>query len=86
MDESWFDAATGMLRIDEIVAQRPTFQMVLQDGIVTTAEFQEQTARVRTLMEQLETLLSPEAKSVATDTLAELAVLLALSAKVQTQA
>ncbi len=83
MDESWFDSTTGMLRFDEIVAKRPTFQMVLQDGIVTAAEFRAQSERVRGLMEQLETELPPEAKSIATETLAELAVLFALSAQLQ---
>lgn len=83
MEESWFDPATGLLRFDEIVVQRPTFQKIMEDGVVTSTEFREQAEKVHTLMHQLETLLTPEAKSIATDTLAELAVLLALSARVQ---
>jgi hypothetical protein len=83
VEESWFDSATGLLRFDEIIVQRPTFQKIMEDGVVTADEFREQAEKVHTLMHQLEALLTPEAKSIATDTLAELAVLLALSARVQ---
>ena len=84
MQEEWFDAHTGVLRLDEIVAQRPTFQKIMADNIVTAAEFREQSATVADLMRQLEAMLSPDAKAAATNAFAELAVLLALSAKAQT--
>ncbi|MDX1935028.1 MAG: hypothetical protein SFU56_20710 [Capsulimonadales bacterium] len=86
MEDSWFDSATGLLRFDEIVAQRPTFQKIMADGAVTPQEFRDQADKVHGLMRQLEGMLAPEAKTVATDTLAELAVLLALSARVSSGA
>jgi hypothetical protein len=82
LDESWFDSATGLLRFDEIVMQRPSFQKIMQDGVVSPEEFREQTAKVHDLMAQLEPLLTPEAKGVATDTFAELAVLFTLLARI----
>jgi hypothetical protein len=82
MNSSWFDA-TGTLRFDELAAERDSFQKILQDGVVTSAEFQEQAARVAQLFRTLETKLTPEAKGIATDALCELAVLHALSARAQ---
>ena len=83
MHQEWFDPETGILRLDEIVAQRPSFQKIMADSKVTPAEFREQSSNVVGLIRRLETMLSPEAKIVATDALAELAVLLALSAASQ---
>ena len=81
MGESWFDEKTGLLRFDEIVAARPSFQKIMQDGVVTSAEFREQAETVHKLMEQLEGMLSPEEKALTTETLAELSVLLVLSSR-----
>lgn len=81
MSQPWFDPSSGALLFDEIVAERPSYQKILADGKVTPAEFQEQAQRVVGLLQQLEEKLPPEAKSIATEALCELAVLHALAAR-----
>jgi hypothetical protein len=49
--------------------------------MITDAELVEQTQRVASLLQRLEEVLSPEAKSLATEVLCELAVLNALQVK-----
>ena len=75
--KDWFDTA-GMLRLDEIVSTRPSFQRIMQDGRVTPAEYHAQAARVTELLRVLEARLDPEQKAAVTETLGELAVLMAL--------
>lgn len=86
MDQSWFDPATGTLRLDEMVMERPSFRAILDDGEVTPTEMREQAERVAESLRRLESLLSPEAKGVATDALCELAVLYGLTARTRTPA
>jgi hypothetical protein len=69
-----------------MVVERPSYRKIVQDRVVTPAEFQEQAQQVAALFRQLEGLLSPEAKAVATDALCELAVLNALAARPQASA
>lgn len=78
MDKPWFDPQTGMLLLDEYVSAMPSFRAVMADGLVTDAEMAEQAQRTVALLRQLEALLSPEAKALATEALCQLAVLYAL--------
>jgi hypothetical protein len=78
MSQPWFNAETGTLLLDEYVAQRPSFRKVMEDSVVTDEEVTEQAHRVLSLLRKLEEMLTPEARSVATDALCELAVLYAL--------
>jgi hypothetical protein len=78
MDKPWFDARTGTLLLDEYVASMPSFQKVMQDGVVTDNEIAEIAHKTVALLRQLEEMLSPEAKAVATEALCQLAVLYAL--------
>ncbi len=80
MDKPWFDDA-GALLFDEYVMQADSFQKITQDAVVTNEEMVEQAERVTGLLKQLESMLSPEAKSVATSALVELSVLNLLHAK-----
>lgn len=76
--EDWFDGS-GVLRLDEIVTAQPSFQKIMQDGRVTSAEYGEQVTRVTELLQKLNRSLAPEQKAIVTSTLSELAVLMALS-------
>ena len=78
MSQPWFNAETGTLLLDEYVVQRPSFRKVMEDSVVTDEEVTEQAHQVLSLLRKLEEMLSPEARSVATDVLCELAVLYAL--------
>jgi len=80
MEKPWFDPKTGMLLFDEYVQERQSFQDIVADKVVSKAELMEQAWRVAGLLQDLEGLLSSEAKAVATDALCELSVLHALLA------
>lgn len=80
MDKPWFDES-GMLLLDDYVMQSASYQRVNDDHQVEDEEIAAQAQRVAELLKQLEGLLSPEAKAVATDALSELAVLSLLQAK-----
>lgn len=80
MDKPWFDES-GMLLLDDYVMQSASYQRVNDDHQVEDEEIAAQAQRVAELLKQLEGLLSPEAKTVATDALSELAVLSLLQAK-----
>jgi len=79
MNKPWFDPETGLLLLDEYVAEMPSFQKITADQLVTDEEFTEHAHRVVNLLKALEETFSPEQKSLATDALCELAVLYALA-------
>lgn len=81
MRRPWFDERTGNVLFDEYVADRPSFQAITRDSVVTDAEIGEQSLRVIDLLRRLENMLSSEAQAVATDALCELAVLNVLQLK-----
>lgn len=79
MSRPWFDKTTGGLLIDDYVNEMPSFRKVMADNVVTSEEFAAQALKVNGLLQQLETMLPPEVKTVATSALCELAVLHAFS-------
>ena len=81
MDKPWFDQETGVLLLDEYVAEMDSYRRIVEDEAITDAELVEQTQRVTSLLQQLEGTLSPEAKAIATEALGELTVLNALQVK-----
>jgi hypothetical protein len=78
MTRPWFDPRTGLLLLDEYVLEMPSFKTVVADDVVTDQEVRGQAAKVTDLLKKLEAILPPDAKSLATDALCELAVLYAL--------
>jgi len=81
MDRPWFDQDTGTLLLDEYVLEMDSYQRIVEDELITDAELVEQSQRVASLLQRLEEILSPEAKSLTTEVLCELAVLNALQVK-----
>jgi hypothetical protein len=77
----WFDPETGDVLLDNYVAEMDSYRKITSDAMVTDEEIREQAQRVASLFRQLEGMLSPEAKQVATDALCELAVLNVLHAR-----
>lgn len=77
----WFDPESGLLLLDEHLAERPSFRNVLADGVVTDGELAEQSARVVGLLKNLEQRLPTELKDLTGECLVELAVLHALQHK-----
>jgi hypothetical protein len=81
MDRPWFDEQTGTLLLDDYAVEMDSYRRIVEDESITDAELLDQTQRVLSLLQQLEEVLSPEAKALATEALSELAVLSALQVK-----
>jgi hypothetical protein len=81
MDRPWFDEQTGTFLLDDYAVEMDSYRRIVQDETITDAELLDQTQRVMSLLQQLEEVLSPEAKALATEALSELAVLSALQVK-----
>ena len=81
MDRPWFDEQTGTLLLDDYAVEMDSYRRIAEDESITDAELLDQTQRVISLLQQLEEVLSPEAKALATEALSELAVLSALQVK-----
>ena len=50
----------GFIDIDEMIAQEPSFQKIMDDGTVTSEELDEQTERVINLLHEIENRFSEE--------------------------
>lgn len=81
MDRPWFDEQTGTLLLDDYAVEMDSYRRIVEDETITDVELFDQTQRVVSLLQQLEEVLSPEAKALATEALSELAVLSALQVK-----
>ena len=68
----------GFIDIDEMIAQEPSFQKIMEDGVVTDEEVAEQKERVIALLKKLEQHLTPEQIDLVRELLAEISVLVAV--------
>ncbi len=73
---TFFDES-GTLNIDDLILAQPSFQMMMQDGVISDDELQEQSQRVMDLLHQLEATLSPQDVDKVRQLLAEISVLVA---------
>lgn len=69
----------GMLNIDELILEQPSFIKIMQDGVVTTEELQEQSKRVEAILKDIEKNASPEIIEKVRHLLAEVSVLVAIN-------
>ncbi len=65
----------GFIDIDEMIAQEPSFQKIMADGMVTSDELREQTDRVINLLREVENRLSEEDQQLVKKLFAETNVL-----------
>ncbi len=68
----------GFIDIDEMIAQEPSFQKIMEDGVVTGEELREQTDRVISLLHEVENRLSEEDQLLVKKLFAETNVLTAI--------
>ena len=73
---TFFDES-GCLNIDDIIIQQPSFIKIMEDGIVTDEEIEEQKERVITLLKKFEQNSTPEQIERVRELLAEISVLVA---------
>lgn len=69
----------GNLNIDDLIAEQPSFQKIMADGVVTAEEVEEQAARVSALLHQFEKTATSEQVEQMREILAELSVLVAVN-------
>lgn len=68
----------GMLNIDELIVEQPSFIKIMADGVVTEEELQEQSKRVEAILKDIEKTASPEVIEKVRHLLAEVSVLVAI--------
>lgn len=74
---TFFDES-GTLNIDDLILECPSFQKIMEDGVVTDEELAEQKERVIALLKKLEQKLLPEQIDQVRELLAEICVLVAV--------
>ena len=67
----------GILCIDELVSARPSFQKIMEDGIITNEEMEEQSDLVLSILNRIEKTFSPEQVREVEELLVEMSVLYA---------
>lgn len=65
----------GFIDIDEMIAQEPSFQKIMEDGVVTDKELREQTEAVIGLLHEVENRFSEEDQQLVKKLFAETNVL-----------
>lgn len=70
--------AQGFIDIDEMISQEPSFQKIMEDGVVTDEELREQTNRVINLLHEIENRFSEEDQMLVKKLFAETNVLTAI--------
>lgn len=69
----------GNLNIDDMIAEQPSFQKIMADGIVELHEIQEQAEKVTALLHEFEKTASDDQIELMRKILAELSVLVAVN-------
>lgn len=69
----------GNLNIEDIVVNQPSFKRIIEDGIITEEEIEEQSQRVVAKIKEIEAIATPEVKEKMRELLAEMSVLAAIS-------
>lgn len=77
---TFFDELGG-LNIDDLILQQPSFQKIMEDGIVTEEELAEQKERVIALLKKFEQNSTSEQIDQVRELLAEISVLIAIQNK-----
>ena len=77
---TFFDESGG-LNIDDLILQQPSFQKIMEDGIVTEEEIAKQKDRVIAILKNLEQNSTSEQIDQIRELLAEISVLIAVQNK-----
>ena len=73
-----FFTEDGILNIEELVFEQPSFLKIIEDGVVTEDELREQSGRVTRSLREFEKTASPEEIDQVRELLAEISVLVAV--------
>lgn len=67
----------GILNIDDLILEQPSFQKIIEDGIVTEEELQTQSQLVTSTLKNFEMTATSEQIDLVRELLAEISVLVA---------
>lgn len=76
-----FDETTGLLLLDEMVYEMPSYRKIVEDNLITDDEIVEQSQVVLDLLKQIDKDLSEKDRELVLKAICEMAVLYVLSAK-----
>ena len=68
----------GVLRVDELVSENPSFRRIMEDGIITAEELEEQSNLVLSILNRIEKTFSPDQIREVEELLAQMSVLYAI--------
>ena len=83
--KKFFDEETGILRLDEMVVENPSFKKIMADNVVTDEEIKEQSELVISLLKSLENELSDKEFEKVSRAITEMSVLYAINQYKQLQ-
>lgn len=69
----------GNLNIEDLVVNQPSFKRIIEDGVITEEEIDEQSQRVVAKIKEIESIATPDVKEKMRELLAEMSVLVAIS-------
>lgn len=75
----------GILNLDEMVANQPSFKKIMEDGVVTEQELSDQSDKVIALLHRLEKELTPSQQELVKEVLVEVNVMNAVFHQYQIQ-
>lgn len=74
-----FITENGLLDLDSIIINNPSYQKIMEDGIVTDEEIQEQAKKIDTMLKDMKSKYTPEQFAEVQSLIAEVSVLFVLS-------
>lgn len=74
-----FITENGLLDLDSIIINNPSYQKIMEDGIVTDEEIQEQTEKIDSMLKDMKSKYTPEQFAEVQQLIAEVSVLLAIN-------
>lgn len=74
-----FIKENGLLDLDSIIINNPSYQKIMEDGIVTDEEIQEQAEKIDAMLKSMKDKYTPEQFSDIQQLIADVSVLIAIN-------
>ena len=74
-----FIKENGLLDLDSIIINNPSYQKIMEDGIVTDEEIQEQAEKIDAMLKSMKGKYTPEQFSDIQQLIADVSVLIAIN-------
>lgn len=74
-----FIKENGLLDLDSIIINNPSYQKIMEDGIVTDEEIQEQAKKIDSMLKDMKSKYTPEQFEEVQKLIAEVSVLFVIN-------